>query len=470
MTSKVACTTGVIGLGTMGSNLALNIESRGIPVAVWNLDETITQAFLEANGGRSLHGATSLEGLVSSLQRPRRILMMITAGRPVDSVLEQLAPLVAEGDVVIDGGNSRWQDTRRREAFARERAFHFVGMGVSGGEEGALLGPSLMPGGSVEAYEILRPMLEAMAARSEAGPCVTHVGADGAGHFVKMVHNGIEYGDMQLLAEAYDVLSRGEGYDAARIGATFEAWRDGPLASFLVDLTAQIFRVEDPKTGGPLIDSVLDRAQQKGTGKWTLEAAIELAVAVPSIAAAVDARILSSDKDSRERLSGFLSGPDPHTQEILSSEHVHGALLAAKVLTYAQGFQLIASAASAYGWSVDLGEVARIWKAGCIIRSRLLDDLRAAYARDRDLVNPVSDPGLAAILHESLPALRQLCAWAPRTGIPIPALSASLAWYDSIRTARLPQNLTQAQRDAFGAHTYQRADDPHGPAVHTDWV
>jgi 6-phosphogluconate dehydrogenase len=464
----------MIGLGVMGQNLALNVEDHGFSVAVWNYETDWVDRFIAEHGvERRMVGTKSLEDFVAALERPRRIMMMIKAGAPVDQTLAKLAPLLDEGDVVIDGGNSWFKDTQRREAEMRAHNIHFVGSGVSGGETGARFGPSLMPGGSPEAYEHVRPVFESIAARSDSGPCVTYVGTDGAGHFVKMVHNGIEYGDMQLIAEAYAVLKLVLGFDAQVLAETFEAWNAGDLESFLVEITGKIFRVRDPETGAPLVDLILDKAGQKGTGKWTAQVALELAVPVPTIAAAIDARVLSSMKEGRVRASGALAGPTEKPEvgdPAAFVDAVRDALYASKICSYAQGMHLIAGASAEYGWNIDLREMARIWKAGCIIRARFLDSIMKAYERQRELPNLMLDPEFAARLNATQAAWRRAVGAAQSCGIAVPAMSASLAYYDSYRSAWLPANLTQAQRDFFGSHTYERADHPERGFVHTDWV
>jgi 6-phosphogluconate dehydrogenase len=463
---------GVIGLGTMGRNLALNIESRGVPVAVWNLETEWVDAFLRENPGRQFIGTTTFEALVAAIARPRRILMMIPAGAPVDATIAKLQPLVDPGDVIIDGGNSWFEDTRRREAQLREAGIHFVGCGVSGGEDGARNGPSLMPGGSPEAWAVLRDVLEAIAAETEAGPCVTHVGPDGAGHFVKMVHNGIEYGDMQLIAEAWDVLRRGLELSAAEAAAVFDAWNDSPLESFLVELTARIGRVRDPLTGEALVDMVQDKAGQKGTGRWTATLALDLGVAIPTIASAIDARVLSSQKDERVAAAGTLEGPEPSSVfgregRRQAIEDLHEAFYASRVCTYAQGMALIRAGSLKYSWGINLAEIGRIWKGGCIIRARLLDPVRRAFEARPGLVNLLVDPTLGNAVELAQEGWRRTIARAAVAGLPLPAHAASLAYFDSYRSPRLPQNLTQAQRDAFGAHTYERTDRPG--FVHSEW-
>jgi 6-phosphogluconate dehydrogenase len=465
-------TFGIIGLGTMGRNLALNIEEHGFPVAVWNLETEWTDAFLRDHAKAKFTGAKTLEALVAELERPRRIMMMVPAGEPVDQMIRQLTPLLEPGDIVIDGGNSLFEDTRRREAALREHGLHFVGCGVSGGEEGARYGPSIMPGGSDEAWSRVKDVLEAIAAKTASGPCVTHVGPDGAGHFVKMVHNGIEYGDMQIIAETYDVLRRGLGLTTPEAAAVFDAWNRGPLESFLVELTAQVCRVIDPETSQPLVDVIQDKAGQKGTGKWTAQVALELAVAIPTIAAAIDARVLSSLKEQRVAASRILPSTETSAPFAGSSRDdwtraLQDALFAARVCSYAQGMALIAAGSARYDWRINLAEMARIWTGGCIIRARLLEPVRQAFTADPALANLLVDPAVARDLQQAAPGWRRIVAAAASGGIAVPALSASLAYFDSYRTARLPQNLTQAQRDAFGAHKFERVEKPG--FVHADW-
>jgi 6-phosphogluconate dehydrogenase len=462
-------TFGVIGLGVMGENLALNLIDHGTPVAVWNLETDWTDRFVAAHP--AVTGTRSLEELVRALPRPRRLLMMIKAGAPVDATMDKLRPLLEAGDIVVDGGNSWFKDTQRREAAWRPHGLHFVGMGVSGGAEGARHGPSLMPGGTREAWSALQPALESIAAQTRHGACVSYVGPDGAGHFVKMVHNGIEYGDMQLIAEVYDLLRRGFGFGAARIADCFARWNDGILESFLIELTAKVLRVQDPQSGAPLVDKVLDVAGQKGTGKWSAQVALDLAVSIPTISAAIDARLMSGLKGERVQAAGVLAGPaarGPVDEALL--ERIPPALYAAKICSYAQGMALIAAGSRNDNWGIDLKEMARIWTGGCIIRARLLEDLMRAFARDPHLPNLLVDPELRRALGDGQAALRMLVAEAQSRGIATPALASSLAYYDGYRTADLPQNLTQAQRDAFGAHTYQRNDVPDAPFVHTDWL
>jgi 6-phosphogluconate dehydrogenase len=463
-----AAAFGIVGLGTMGRNLALNVESHGFPVAVWNLETDWMNRFVNEHAGAKFVGASTLEELISALRPPRRIMMMIPAGNPIDQMNGKLQPLLEPGDVVIDGGNSWFEDTRRREAALRGAGIHFMGCGVSGGEDGARFGPSLMPGGSTEAWLACRDVLEAIAARTEAGPCVTHVGPDGAGHFVKMVHNGIEYADMQLMAESWDLLRRYGGMSADQVADVFDEWNRGPLESFLVELTARVSRTKDAETGQPLVDRVLDKAGQKGTGKWTAQIALQLAVPVPTIAAAIDARVLSSMKSERVSASARLRGPASAAKPMPEvATAAAGALLAGRICAYAQGMALIGAASREYAWQVDRAEVARIWKAGCIIRARLLDPIREAFTDSPELPNLMIAPPIAAILDGAQESWRRTIAIAASAGIPMPAHASALAYFDSYRTARLPQSLTQAQRDAFGAHTYERIDRPG--AIHSEW-
>jgi 6-phosphogluconate dehydrogenase len=462
---------GVIGLGVMGQNLALNISDHGHSVAVWNLEPEWVGRFVSANQGRKIVGSTELADFVKSLQRPRRMLMMIKAGEPVDQMLAKLQPLLEPGDIVIDGGNSFFKDTQRREAEMRPHRINFFGMGVSGGEEGARHGPSLMPGGAREGYEHMRAVLESIAAKSDSGPCVTYVGPDGAGHFVKMVHNGIEYGDMQLIAEAYDLLRRVLGLQASEMAGIFADWNKGKLESYLIDITAQILTAADPETGKPLVDVVLDKAGQKGTGKWTAQIALDLAVPIPTIASALDARVLSSMKEDRVaaakqygRQSARYNGDK---REFVAA--ISDALYAAKICSYAQGMHLIRLGSQEFGWGINLKEMARIWKAGCIIRARLLNDIMHAFERRPDLPNLLLDGEFQRAITSAESNWRKVVATAASIGIPVPAMSASLAYFDSYTSAQLPQNLTQAQRDYFGAHTYQRADRPDAGFVHSDW-
>ncbi len=461
----------VLGLGTMGANIALNVESRGFAVTVWNRDPERIDAFLADHPEKRFFGAYGFEEVASAVARPRRILIMISAGKPVDDTLDKLIPLLDSGDVVIDGGNSHFQDTRRRAELLAPKGIGFLGVGISGGSEGARLGPSIMPGGSPDAYEVVRPVLEAIAGRTDAGPCVGYLGVDGAGHFVKMVHNGIEYADMQGIAEAYDLLAHA-GLTAEDLARVFTEWNAGPLESFLVEITARILTVVDDETGGPLVDVVIDEAAQKGTGQWTAVAALELGVPAPSISAAVSARVLSSRPDERLAASRLIASPEPaawgETDQLVAD--TADALRGSRICAFAQGMDLISAASGAYGWTIPEGEVARIWMGGCIIRSRFLRDIRSAFTARPDLPNLLLDEGVAAQLGEVQAGWRRALVAAQGQGIPVPVLSAGLAYFDAYRAARLPQNLTQAQRDYFGAHTYVRRDHPERGAVHTDWA
>ncbi len=462
---------GLLGLGVMGANLAQNIEDHGFTVAVVNPFDDRVKAFIQKNQGKKFIGANTLAEFVGAIETPRRILLMVPAGSPVDECVKSLKPLLAKGDILIDGGNSWFKDTQRREADLAKEGLHFIGMGVSGGEEGARFGPSLMPGGSVEGYERVRPICEAISAKTDSGSCVTHVGPDGAGHFVKMVHNGIEYGDMQLIAEAYDILRKTMGLKAPELAKIFTEWNQGPLDSFLIELTAKVFTVKDDETGKPLVDLVLDKAGQKGTGKWTTQVALDLGVAIPTIAAAIDARNLSSLKDERVSASRTIAGPVGKfegKEGFITA--VSQALYNSKLCSYTQGMRLIQAASNEYQWGVNFREMARIWKGGCIIRARLLDEIMKAYDRNPRLPSLLLDESFQKQVQATQGAWREVIATAVRLGIPVPAMSASLAYFDSYRSADLPQNLTQSQRDFFGAHTYERIDHPEKGFIHTDWA
>jgi 6-phosphogluconate dehydrogenase len=456
----------------MGENLALNIARNGFPIAVFNRDTTKVDRFLERARDHQVIGAHSIQEFVNSLEKPRKIILLVKAGQPVDDVIAQLKPYLDQGDIIIDGGNSFFKDTQRREKELKGQGFRFIGSGVSGGESGALWGPSLMPGGDRDAYEQIRPIWEAIAAKVDDGPCVTYIGPDGAGHFVKMVHNGIEYGDMQLIAESYDVLRRVLGLQAPELAEIFARWNEGTLKSFLIEITAKIFTVVDPDTNRPLVDLILDEAGQKGTGKWTSQVALDLGVVIPTMGAAVDARVLSSIKSERVEASKQLSGPaltgiDVDRQSMIDA--VHDALYASKICSYAQGMNLIRKGSAEYNWNIDLGEVSRIWKGGCIIRAQFLDVIKQAYKRRADLPNLLLDPEFKAWVLESQPRWRQVVTTAQSLGVPVAAMSASLAYFDTYRTENLPLNLTQAQRDFFGSHTYKRIDRPDAGPIHTEW-
>ncbi|MBV8879512.1 MAG: NADP-dependent phosphogluconate dehydrogenase, partial [Planctomycetaceae bacterium] len=451
---------GLVGLAVMGENLALNIERNGFPITVYNRSVDKTEHLLAGRAkGKKFVGARTVQELVASLERPRRIILLVKAGAPVDDMINQLSPLLEPGDIIIDGGNSHFTDTRRREAALKAKGLPFIGSGVSGGEEGALWGPSLMPGGPKDAYEHLRPIWEKIAAKVDDGPCVTYIGPDGAGHFVKMIHNGIEYGDMQLIAESYDVLRQLLGLEAPQLAEIFETWNQGLLNSFLIEITGKVLRKKDPETGQWLVDFILDKAGQKGTGKWMSQIALDLGVPIPTINAAVEARILSAYKDERVKASKVLSGPkrEPYKGDPKALiEAVRDALYASKICSYAQGMFMMKAAGDEYKWNLPLGEIARIWKGGCIIRAQFLDLIKAAFQKNPNLSNLLLDDHFKTWVTDAQPRWRHVVQTAQAAGIPVLAMSSSLAYYDSIRAERLPLNLTQAQRDFFGAHTYER--------------
>jgi 6-phosphogluconate dehydrogenase len=457
---------GLIGLAVMGRNLALNIERNGFPITVYNRTIQRTDEFLAGEAaGTSIRGARSLEALVAALERPRRVILMVQAGRGVDAVLDQLLPLLATGDVVMDGGNSHFHDTARRFDRVRATDVMFLGTGISGGESGALLGPSIMPGGPSAAYEAMRPVLERIAAKTDDGPCTAYCGQSSAGHYVKMVHNGIEYGDMQLIAEAYAVL-RAAGLTPSDLAEVFGEWNEGELESFLIQITADIFRVRDAEGEGFLVDHILDAAGQKGTGRWMSQDALELGVPIPTIDAAVWSRNISALKEERVDAGGTRAAPAlERTPELV--EQVRQALYAAKICSYAQGMALLRTASQERDYGIDLSEMARIWKAGCIIRARLLGLIQSAFRNDPGLPNLMVEPSFGTQLAGAENAWRTVVTAAKAAGIPCPALGASLDYYDAYHSARLPANLIQAQRDYFGAHTYQRTD--RGGVFHTRW-
>ena len=465
---------GLIGLAVMGQNLVLNMERNGFSVAVFNRTGSVTEDFIKERArGKRIGAAYTLGELVAMLDKPRKIMIMVKAGAPVDAMIEQLKPLLEAGDLVIDGGNSFFQDTERRYRDMTAAGLRYIGTGVSGGEEGALWGPAIMPGGDAEAYELVRPVFEAIAAKVKGEPCVTYIGPRGAGHYVKMVHNGIEYGDMQLIAEAYDILHRGLGLQAAQLHEIFAEWNRGVLQSYLIEITANIFAKTDPDTGKALVDVIVDEAQQKGTGKWTSQNALDLGAPVPTITAAVDSRIISSYREERLAASKVISGPEPTIKASVDErkaliEAVHQALFAAKICSYAQGMALLRAASQEYGYDLPYGDIARIWRGGCIIRAQFLDDIRAAFERNPNLSNLLLDPYFKEAVESRQQALRTVVRTAVQAGIPCLATSASLAYFDAYRSPRLPANLTQAQRDYFGAHTYRRLDKEG--VFHTEWL
>jgi 6-phosphogluconate dehydrogenase len=462
---------GVTGLAVMGRNLARNFARHGYTVAVHNRSYAKTQSLVADHGDEGVFVASeSMADFVASLAKPRKVVVMVKAGGPTDAVIAELVPLLDEGDIVIDAGNAHFPDTIRREGELKARGLHFVGSGVSGGEEGALLGPSIMPGGSRESYTVLGPILEDIAAEVDGVPCCTYVGPDGAGHFVKMVHNGIEYADMQLIAEAYDLLKQGLGASAAEIGEIFRTWNEGDLESFLIEITADVLSHTDAETGSAFVDVVLDRAEQKGTGRWTVQNALDLGVPITGIAEATFARALSGSVPQRAAAVGTLVA-DTRAFEIADRdafvEDVRLALYASKVVAYSQGFDQIAAASAERGWGIDRGAMARIWRGGCIIRARFLNRITEAYERDGDLPLLLADEYFTGAVGNGVAAWRRIVSAAALAGVPTPAFSSSLAYYDGVRAQRLPANLIQAQRDFFGAHTYQRTD--RDGTFHTDW-
>jgi 6-phosphogluconate dehydrogenase len=459
-----ACDIGLIGLGVMGQNLALNIAEHGFRTALYNRTAARTEQFVAGSEakGKPLEGCGTLQDLVAALRRPRAIILMVPAGAATDQQIEALAPLLDGGDVIVDGGNAQFEDTIRRERALGERGLLFLGTGISGGEEGARHGPSIMAGGTPEAYARVRPVFEAIAAKVDVEPCCALVGPDGAGHFVKMLHNGIEYADMQLIAEAYAVMKDALGLSYPEMQATFAEWNRGDLDSYLIEITADILSRTDPKTGQPLVEVILDRAEQKGSGRWAVIAALELGVPAPTIAEAVSARSLSALKDERVRASQRLPGPraqaegDGRTQ----LDALRDGLLAAKIGAYAQGFAVMAAASAAHDWRLEFGTIAAIWRGGCIIRARFLARIKEAYGREPGLANLLLDPYFAAHMERAQEGWREVVSGAVRRGVPVPAFASALAYFDGYRRARLPANLLQAQRDHFGAHTYERVDRP----------
>jgi 6-phosphogluconate dehydrogenase len=463
---------GLVGIGVMGSALARNFHSRGLEVAVYDRGEPARERFRTHFGSAAdaryvICG--DLPALAKALERPRRILVMVPAGKPVDMVLDALAPHLEPEDIVIDGGNSHFADTERRAGFAAERGFRFVGMGVSGGEQGALEGPAMMPGGDPEAWQRLRPVLEKACANSDSGPCVDYCGRRSAGHFVKMVHNGIEYGDMQLIAETHHLMRHGMGLGARRVSDIFGAWNGGALESFLVEITAHIAAARDPEGDGPLVDQILDVAGQKGTGRWTSIAAVELGVPLPTVTSAVDGRGLSALHAARQETAAAFPQAGGRPVEGITPEDLERALYAAKIMSYTQGFALLREASAARDYGTDLGRMARIWKAGCIIRARFLDRVYDAFGERPELPLLLLDPTFQADLRARLPAWRKVVGAAVAAGWPVPALSASLAYFDTLTHARGSANVIQAQRDFFGAHTYRRRGAPD-VAVHSQWA
>ena len=461
---------GLVGLAVMGQNLVLNMESRGYTVAVYNRTGERTREFMEQRAaGRKIVAGYDIDEFLGALKKPRAIMIMVKAGRPVDQVIEQLEPHLEKGDILIDGGNSFFQDTIRRTRELESRGLRYIGTGVSGGEEGALHGPSIMPGGTKQAYEQVGRIFLDIAARVDGEPCCTYIGADGAGHYVKMVHNGIEYGDMQLIGEAYMLMKDVLGMSHEEMQRTFAEWNRGELDSYLIEITAEILSKTDPETGNPLVEMILDRAGQKGTGKWTSQSALDLGISTPTVAEAVFARCISAVKEERVEASSVLSGPkmtfQGDKQEFVES--IRQALYASKICSYAQGFSLMQSAADEYGWDLKLGEIAMIWRGGCIIRAKFLGKIKEAYDRNPHLRNLLMDPYFSEIVQKNQPRWRRVVSTAIQMGVPVPGFSSAITYYDAYRNERLWANMIQAQRDYFGAHTYQRVD--REGTFHTEW-
>ncbi len=465
---------GLIGLAVMGENLVLNMESHGFTVAVFNRTTAKVDSFVNGRGrDKKIIGAHTVADLVKALKRPRKIMIMVKAGSAVDQVIDELVPLLAPGDVIIDGGNSLYADSTRRTKALKEKGLLFVGTGVSGGEEGALKGPSIMPGGNPDAWPHVKPIFQAIAAKVDGDvPCCDWVGPEGAGHYVKMVHNGIEYGDMQLICEAYDLLGRLVGLAPPALHDVFARWNTGPLDSYLIEITRDIFAYTDEETGEPLVNMVLDAAGQKGTGKWTVISASELGVPLTLISEAVFARCLSAQKEERVAAAPILHGPKPelHGNPQAFVDDVEMALYASKIISYAQGYALMDGMTHETGWTINKGGVALMWRGGCIIRSAFLGKIKEAYDRDAALTNLMLDPFFTAELERAQTSWRRVVAAAVLNGVPVPAMSSALSYFDGYRTARLPANLLQAQRDYFGAHTYERTDQPRGKFFHTNWT
>ncbi|PRS74654.1 phosphogluconate dehydrogenase (NADP(+)-dependent, decarboxylating) [Bacillus sp. LNXM65] len=462
---------GVVGLAVMGKNLALNIESRGFSVSVYNRSSSKTEEFLEESKGKNVVGTYSIEEFVQSLETPRKILLMVKAGAATDTTIQSLLPHLEKGDILIDGGNTYYKDTQRRNQELAESGIHFIGTGVSGGEEGALKGPSIMPGGQKEAHELVKPILEAISAKVDGEPCTTYIGPDGAGHYVKMVHNGIEYGDMQLISESYFILKHVAGLSAEELHEVFSEWNKGELDSYLIEITADIFTKVDEETNQPLVDVILDKAGQKGTGKWTSQSSLDLGVPLPIITESVFARYISAMKDERVEASQSIQGPEPtqsaeNKQELI--EAVRKALFMSKICSYAQGFAQMKAASDEYNWDLKYGEIAMIFRGGCIIRAAFLQQIKEAYDRNPELKNLLLDPYFKDIAQSYQSSLRKVISLAVEQGVPVPSFSSALAYFDSYRTAVLPANLIQAQRDYFGAHTYERTDKEG--VFHTEWM
>ncbi|MFE3058211.1 NADP-dependent phosphogluconate dehydrogenase [Nocardia sp. NPDC059239] len=460
-TSEARAQIGVTGLAVMGSNIARNFARHGYTVALHNRSIGKTDALLEAHGSEGDFVRTeTVEEFVAALEKPRRVLIMVKAGDATDAVIEELAAAMEPGDIIIDGGNALYTDTIRREAAMKARGLNFVGAGISGGEEGALNGPAIMPGGPKESYESLGPLLESIAAQVDGTPCCTHIGPDGSGHFVKMVHNGIEYADMQLIGEAYNLFRDALGFDAKQIADVFTQWNSGELESYLVEITAEVLEQVDAKTGKPLVDVIVDAAEQKGTGRWTVKSALDLGIPVTGIAEAVFARALSGSRTQRAAAKGLASGAlgEKPTDVAQFTEDIRQALYASKIVAYAQGFDQIAAGSAEYNWDLHPGDLATIWRGGCIIRARFLNRIKEAYEADPALPSLILAPYFREAIENAVDSWRRVVVAATQLGIPVPAFASSLSYYDALRAERLPAALTQGQRDFFGAHTYERID------------
>ena len=470
---KTLSDIGLVGLAVMGENLILNMESKGFTVTAYNRSVEKVTNFIEGRAaGKNIRGAKSIEELVASLEKPRKIMLMVKAGAPVDAFIEQLIPHLDKGDIIIDGGNTHFPDTNRRVEYLREKGIHFIGAGVSGGEEGALIGPSIMPGGAPEAWEAVKPIFQGIAAKVEDGsPCCDWVGENGAGHFVKMVHNGIEYGDMQLLCEAYQIMKELLGMSADEIHQVFADWNNTELDSYLVEISRDIMAYKD-EDGEPLVEKILDTAGQKGTGKWTGVVALDFGVPLTLIAESVFARCISALKDERVEASKVLTGPAKNFtgDKTAFIEDLRQAVLAAKIVSYAQGYTLMREAANEFGWNLNYGGIALMWRGGCIIRSAFLGDIKAAFDKNPELNNLLLDDYFKGVVVDAQQGWRNVAATAITNGVPVPCLTAALNYFDGYRTERLPANLLQAQRDYFGAHTYERLDKPRGEFFHTNWT
>jgi len=468
------CNIGLIGLAVMGENLVLNMERNGFSVAVFNRTTSKVDDFLADRAkGKNIKGCHSIEELVTSLERPRKVMMLVKAGKPVDDFIDMLIAHLDPGDIIIDGGNSHFPDTIRRTEYVESKELFYIGTGVSGGEEGALLGPSIMPGGSAKAWPFVKDIFQAISAKVDRNvPCCEWIGDNGAGHFVKMVHNGIEYGDMQMISEAYWIMKNALGMTQDEMQSVFQEWNNGELDSYLIEITAEIMGKKDDETGKPMLDVIMDRAGQKGTGRWTSQEALNLGVPVPTVVEAVFARAMSAIKKERVEAAKILNGPDVKFDGDKAEfiEMIRQALYASKICSYAQGYQLMKAAAAEYHWNLNYGEIALMWRGGCIIRAQFLGRIKDAFDKNPDLQNLLMDDYFKEVIETNQIAWRKVVAKAVEMGIPVPTFSSALAYFDGYRSAVLPANLLQAQRDYFGAHTYERIDKPRGKFFHTNWT